>query len=93
MELPNQEWRSLGEGGRVTPLAPPGTYTVTLRAAGFELVQPLEVLKDPNSGGSELEIQEQVTMARRNSRVRGFRGRVDRPDRVDPGAAPAHAGR
>ena len=64
VELPNQEWRSLGEGGRVTPLAPPGTYTVTLRAAGFELVQPLEVLKDPNSGGSELENQEQVTMAR-----------------------------
>ena len=48
----------------MTPLAPPGTYTVTLRTAGFELVQPLEVLKDPNSGGSELEIQEQVTMAR-----------------------------
>ena len=64
VELPNEEWRSLGEGGQVTPLAPPGTYTVTLRAAGFELVQPLVVLKDPNSGGSELEIQEQVTMAR-----------------------------
>ena len=64
VELPDVEWRSLGEGGRVTPLAPPGTYTVTLRTAGFELVQPLEVLKDPNSGGSELEIQEQVTMVR-----------------------------
>ena len=64
VELPDVEWRSLGEGGRVTPLAPPGTYTVTLRAAGFELVRPLEVLKDPNSGGSELEIQEQVTMVR-----------------------------
>ena len=56
--------RPLGEGGRVTPLAPPGRYTVTLRAAGLELVQPLELLKDPNSGGSELEILEQVTMLR-----------------------------
>ena len=64
VELPDQGWRSLGEGGRVTPLAPPGAYTVTLRAAGVELVQPLALLKDPNSGGSELEIQEQVTMAR-----------------------------
>jgi hypothetical protein len=30
----------------------------------LELVQPLVLLKDPNSGGSELEIQEQVIMAR-----------------------------
>ena len=64
VELSDEEWRSLGEGGRVTPLAPPGMYTVTLRRAGFELAQPLEVLKDPNSGGSESEIQEQVTMVR-----------------------------
>ena len=64
VELSDEEWRSLGEGGRVTPLAPPGMYTVTLRTAGFELAQPLEVLKDPNSGGSESEIQEQVTMVR-----------------------------
>ncbi len=28
------------------------------------MVQPLELLKDPNSGGSELQIQEQVTMVR-----------------------------
>ena len=63
MDVP-EEGRRLGEGGRVTPLAPPGTYTVTLRAAGLELVQPLELLKDPNSGGSELEILEQVTMVR-----------------------------
>ena len=63
-ELPDAEFRSSGEGSRVTPLAPPGSYTVTLHAAGFELVQPLVLLKDPNSGGSELEIQEQVAMVR-----------------------------
>ncbi len=54
----------MSEGGRVTPLAPPGTYTVTLRAAGFQSAKPFELLKDPNSGGSELEIREQVTMVR-----------------------------
>jgi photosystem II stability/assembly factor-like uncharacterized protein len=64
VEFPEESGRSLGEGERVTPLAPPGNYTVTLRAAGFNLVQPLLLLKDPNSGGSELEIQEQVTMVR-----------------------------
>ena len=64
VELPDGEFRSSGEGRRVTPLAPPGSYTVTLHAAGFQLVQPLVLLKDPNSGGSELEIQEQVTMVR-----------------------------
>ena len=64
VELPDGEFRSSGEGSRVTPLAPPGSYTVTLHAAGFQLVQPLVLLKDPNSGGSELEIQEQVTMVR-----------------------------
>ena len=64
VELPDAEFRSSGEGSRVTPLAPPGSYTVTLHAAGFELVQPLVLLKDPNSGGSELEIQEQVAMVR-----------------------------
>ena len=64
VEMPVGETRPLGEGGRVTPLAPPGSYTVTLRATGLELVEPLVLLKDPNSGGSELEIQEQVTMLR-----------------------------
>ena len=54
----------MDEGIQVRPLAPPGTYTVTLRAGGFDLVQPLVLLKDPNSGGSELEIQEQVTLTR-----------------------------
>jgi photosystem II stability/assembly factor-like uncharacterized protein len=64
VEAPDEGGRPLGEGGRVTPLAPPGQYTVTLLAGGLELVQPLEVLKDPNSGGSQREIQEQVAMVR-----------------------------
>ena len=64
VELPDGGSRSSGEGSRVTPLAPPGSYTATLHAAGFEFRQPLVLLKDPNSGGSELEIQEQVRMVR-----------------------------
>jgi hypothetical protein len=70
VELP-EEGRPLGEGGRVSPLAPPGRYTVTLRAADREFTQPLDLLKDPNSGGSEEEIQQQVTM------MRGIRESVD----------------
>jgi hypothetical protein len=83
VELSDQEWRPLGEGGRVTPLATPGTYTVTLRAAGFELVQPLELLKDPNSGGSDLEIQEQVTMVREiRESVDSVVSLIDRIERI-----------
>lgn len=53
--------------GRVAPgtnqlsiLAPPGTYTVTLRAGGVEQSQKLEVRKDPNSGGTEGDIAAQT---------------------------------
>jgi hypothetical protein len=49
--------------GRVRLLAPPGRYTVTVRAAGQQASQPLTVRKDPNSGGSEAEIAEQNRMA------------------------------
>jgi photosystem II stability/assembly factor-like uncharacterized protein len=55
-----QGWRS--GGPRMSILAPPGTYTVKLSAAGRELVQTLAVRKDPNSGGSEAEIAEQTKM-------------------------------
>jgi len=49
--------------GQFRLLAPPGRYTVTLRAAGQQASQALVVLKDPNSGGSEAEIGEQTRMA------------------------------
>jgi hypothetical protein len=49
--------------GQVRLLAPPGRYTVTVRAAGQQGSQPLAVLKDPNSGGSEAEIATQTQMA------------------------------
>ena len=45
-------------------LAPPGTYTVKLIAGGQELTQPLTVRKDPNSGGSDADIQTQTATLR-----------------------------
>jgi hypothetical protein len=48
--------------GRLAVLSPPGRYTVTLRAGGREYSRPLEVRKDPDSGGDEREIATQVAM-------------------------------
>ncbi len=59
-----------GPDGRVAPgtnrlsiLYPPGTYTVRLTVDGATRTQPLTVLKDPNSGGSEADIAAQVQVA------------------------------
>jgi photosystem II stability/assembly factor-like uncharacterized protein len=51
-----------GGGGRLAILAPPGTYTVQVSVGGKQLSQKLEVRKDPNSGGTEADIQKQMTM-------------------------------
>ncbi|HET9514126.1 MAG TPA: hypothetical protein VFO95_09355, partial [Gemmatimonadales bacterium] len=45
-------------------LAPPGSYTVRLKVGGKEYTQTLEVRKDPNSGGSEAEIAQQMELLR-----------------------------
>lgn len=45
---------------RLAILAPPGTYTVRLEVDGGTLTRELEVRKDPNSGGSTAEIEEQM---------------------------------
>ena len=55
-------WRPLPEGGRMTLLVPPGTYTVKLTIDGQEFSQPLTVLKDPNAGGNDADIQKQTAM-------------------------------
>jgi photosystem II stability/assembly factor-like uncharacterized protein len=47
---------------RLSILAPPGTYTVRLDVNGKQLTQKLEVRKDPNSGGTEADLQEQTNM-------------------------------
>jgi photosystem II stability/assembly factor-like uncharacterized protein len=43
-------------------LAPPGQYTVTLRAAGHEATQHITVLKDPDSGGGPGELAAQLAV-------------------------------
>jgi hypothetical protein len=45
---------------RLSILMPPGSYAVRLTVDGASQTQPLEVRKDPNSGGSEAEIAAQV---------------------------------
>ncbi|HKP29385.1 MAG TPA: hypothetical protein VJU15_08270 [Gemmatimonadales bacterium] len=54
--------RNSPEVGTVAILAPPGTYTVRLTVGGKQSTQPLEVRKDPNSGGSEQEIAAQTAL-------------------------------
>lgn len=58
--IPGPEGRVAPGTGRLSILAPPGTYTVTLAAGGSEQKQSLEVRKDPNSGGTLDEINRQV---------------------------------
>ncbi len=53
-------WRPAPGTGSISILAPPGTYTVKISAGGRELTQPLTVRKDPNSGGTEEDIEAQM---------------------------------
>ncbi|MGE5243853.1 MAG: VPS10 domain-containing protein [Betaproteobacteria bacterium] len=55
-------------GGGLTILQAPGTYTVKLSAAGRDYTAPLQVLKDPHSGGTDADIaaQQQVLTALRH---------------------------
>lgn len=46
-------WRPFSAGGKISPLVPPGKYTVKLKVGEAEFSQELTVLKDPNSLGSE----------------------------------------
>jgi photosystem II stability/assembly factor-like uncharacterized protein len=52
----------LSFSGRIRPLAPPGTYTVTLKVGDREVgSEKLEVRKDPRSEGTLDDIRTQVT--------------------------------
>ncbi len=55
-------WRKAPAIGRLATLVPPGTYTVTLTAAGQRLTQKLTLLKDPHTAGSEADIQAQLRL-------------------------------
>ncbi|MFN8058302.1 MAG: hypothetical protein U0Q12_04005 [Vicinamibacterales bacterium] len=45
------------------PLVAPGRYTVTLRVDGETLTQPLTVLKDPNSAGTDADVSSSTAFA------------------------------
>jgi photosystem II stability/assembly factor-like uncharacterized protein len=52
--------RKFPTGGPLSMLVPPGTYTVKLVVNGQEFRQPLTVRKDPNTAGSDADIQAQT---------------------------------
>jgi hypothetical protein len=60
------DWVDLGPnrvrsgGNGISILQPPGNYTVALEVDGRTFTQPLRVLKDPNSEGTEADIAAQI---------------------------------
>ena len=61
MRVSPEGWRPAPDGGRLSILAPPGNYTVKLDVGGQSFTQPLTVIKDPYSEGTEGDIQAQMT--------------------------------
>jgi len=57
-----QGWRPAPGARTISILAPPGTYTVKLTVDGKDYTQPLKVLKDPHSNGTEGDIQIQTKL-------------------------------
>ncbi len=55
-------WRPAPGAGRISLLAPPGMYAVTLAWGEEKFTQKLSVLKDPHSSGSESDIQTQTQL-------------------------------
>jgi hypothetical protein len=60
MRVGPEGWRRAPDAGRLSILAPPGNYTMKLAAGGREFTQPLTVIKDPHSEGTEADIQAQM---------------------------------
>lgn len=60
--LNDEGWRPAPDGGRISVLVPPGTYTVKLLAGGQTLSQPLTVRKDPNAGGTDATLKAQTDL-------------------------------
>jgi len=52
--------RKFPTGGPMSVLVQPGTYSVKLVAAGVERVEPVVVLKDPNTSGTEADVVAQT---------------------------------
>ena len=58
----NEGWRLAPDGARMSVLMPPGTYTVKLSVGGQELANQLLIKKDPNSEGSDSDINAQMAV-------------------------------
>ncbi|UCC25579.1 MAG: hypothetical protein JSU98_00520 [Gemmatimonadales bacterium] len=56
-------WRSPPDGGRVTPEAVPGRYSVRMTVDGITRTAPLTVLPDPESSGTGEGMAAQLAMA------------------------------
>jgi hypothetical protein len=61
--VPGPDGRPAGIG-RLSLLSPPGNYTVKLSVGGKDLTQPLVVRKDPNTAGTEADIEAQMPLLR-----------------------------
>ena len=63
-EIPEgaEGWRPAPGEQRISVMAPPGNYTVKLSVDGQDFTQPLKVIKDPHSNGSEGDIQTQTKL-------------------------------
>jgi photosystem II stability/assembly factor-like uncharacterized protein len=66
---------------RFALLAPPGDYKLKLKVGDRELVQPLTVLRDPNTGASEEDLRAQMALA--NDLVADLNGVVDAINSVE----------
>ncbi|MCX6550848.1 MAG: sialidase [Acidobacteria bacterium] len=63
VRLGAEGWRPpAGGSSTITILQPPGTYSVTLSIGGRELTQPIVVRKDPNTAGTEADIEAQTKL-------------------------------
>jgi len=60
VKLGAKGWRAAPDASRLSLLAPPGTYTVTLTLGEEKSSQSLKVLKDPHSTGTESDIRTQT---------------------------------
>ncbi|MFQ5705287.1 MAG: WD40/YVTN/BNR-like repeat-containing protein [Gemmatimonadales bacterium] len=67
VELGKEGWRPLITWNTLQrpPLAPPGTYTVVVKAGDSQQSQTVTVLKDPHSTGSLDDIAAQVALSRK----------------------------
>lgn len=63
VDLGKDRWRP-ASGREISVIEPPGTYTLVLQVGEEEHTRSLEVLKDPNSEGSEEDIRLQTEMVR-----------------------------